>query len=461
MKFVFSRRGDIAPHWPGVFWPGAVIAFALAFSFAAGPFRSPDEPNHFFRAYEISEGHLFAARSGVEFVGDHLPASLAEVAKTVSAFPDVPPIRTSRAAISAALRMELNSGNRVFLHFPGAALHSPLVYFPAAMGIAIGRLSHAGPLCLLYLARCFNAISAGGLIGFALKRISFRAPFLATIALFPMCLFQVGTLTADALTFGICFVWYAEILHARSRSHPDRPPRYRWILLAAALSQLRFPYPLLGLLVLTVPDNLFGDMRAGRFRFLLGFFAALILPCLGWLGMVQRLQVQMRPLVEVDPARQLQFVVTHPFHFFQMIGSGLGELGLQYWHQAVGMLGWLDFPVRSWILFGITVSLVATICTSDVKGLRLTMAFRMFSFALAATGLLLTALIVYLAWNVVGAPRIEGWQGRYAIPLLPLVALAAANKWLYHVQWISYCAVAFPLLANVVVIIDLARATYF
>jgi uncharacterized membrane protein len=436
-----------------------VIVFALAFTFAAGPFRSPDEPNHFFRAYEISEGHLFARHSGLDLVGDNLPASLAEFAKTVSAFPGLPSIRTSRAEVSKAFRMNLNSEERVFLHFPGAALHSPMIYFPAALGIAIGRLLQAGPLSLFYIARCFNAIIAGGLIGFALKRISSPAPFLAIIALLPMCLFQVGTLTADALTFGICFIWYAEVLRARTGSIPR--PRYCWILLAAALSQLRFPYPLLGLLVLSCPNDLIGGTRVGRFRFLFVFFAALILPCLGWLGIVQNLQVQMRPLVQVDPVRQLQFVVSHPFHFFQMISAGLTEWGLQYWHQAVGVLGWLDFPVRGWILLGVTMSLLATVSSSDVEGLRLTMAFRAFSLVLAATGLLLTALIAYLAWNTVRASQIEGWQGRYAIPLLPLLAVALANKWASRARWIRDCAVAFSLLANVAVIVELARATYF
>ena len=176
---------------------------------------------------------------------------------------------------------------------------------------------------------------------------------------------------------------------------------------------------------------------------------------------MHNLQVQMRPLVQVDPARQLQFVLSHPFHFFQMIISGLTDVGLQHWHQAVGVLGWLDFPVRGWILLGITVSLLATVCSSDVAALRLTIPFRVFSFALAVTGLILTALVAYLAWNVVAAPHIEGWQGRYAIPLLPLAAVAAANSWTRRPQWIRHCAIAFPVVANIAVIVELTRQTYF
>jgi len=454
-----TRTGEI-PRWWRLFWPGAVITFALAFTFATGPFRAPDEANHFFRAYEVSEGRLAASRRGVEFLGDTLPASLAELAKTVSGFPNVPPIETNRADVSAAWHLKLKTNERVFLHFPGAALHSPLVYAPASLGISLGRVGHGRPLLLFYLARCCNAIVAGGLIGLALGRIWRCAPYLATIALFPMCLFQVGTLTADAITFGTSFLWFAEVLRARSEQI-SRPPRVRWILIALALSQLRFPYPLLGLLVFAVPLASIGPTRTASLRFFAFFFAALVLPCLLWISVVQGLRVQMRPLIEVDSGRQLQFVLAHPIHFFHLIGSGLGKFGYEFWRQTIGVFGWLNFPAPTWVLSGVTISLAVTICGSDSKHLRFTMPLRLAFFGLAASGLVLTALVVYLAWNRVGAPQIEGWQGRYAIPLLPLAASALANRSLRRTRWIACCALAFSFLAVVACVIYLARATYF
>jgi uncharacterized membrane protein len=454
-----SRWSDVV-HLPGsCWWPITVIVLALAFSLSTGPFRSPDEPNHFFRAYEVSQGHFVAQRVGEDLLGDYLPSSLVKVARIVAGFPNIPPLRTSKAAMSAAGQVKLKASHRMFVHFPGAAMHSPLVYVPAALGIAVGRLLRGGPLLLLYLGRCSNAIIAGGLIGSALRPIWLRGPFLATIALLPMCLSQVGMLTADALTLGISFFWYSEVLRAR---HGHKPAsRWSWIFMAVALSQLRFPYPLLGLLVFSFPPDVLGATRSLRWRFLLFFFAALVLPCLGWIAIIRGLQVQMRPLVHVDPSVQLQFVLNHPLQFLHLIGASLAQFGFTYWYQMVGVLGWLDFRVPAWVLGGMTLSLFVTICCSDCEWLRPTLTTRLFSFALGTLGLLLTVLIVYLAWNSVGAPQLEGWQGRYALPLLPLMVFAFVNGWMRRARWLLATTVAFSIFANVATIVCLARATYF
>jgi uncharacterized membrane protein len=443
--------------WRG-FWPVVVISLALAFSFATGPFRAPDEPNHFFRAYEISEGRFIAARPGGGFLGDWLPRSLDKTAKALGGYPAVPPVWVERAALAKAWKVKLKSA-RIFIHFPGAALHSPLVYAPAALGIALGRVWHGRPVLLFYLGRCCNALVAGGLIGLALSRLWRRAPYLVTIALFPMSLFQVGNLTSDAVTFGISFFWLSEVLCARSERCLS-PPRWRWVLIAVALSQLRFPYPLLGLLVFALPRTLTGRNRADRLRFFSIFFTSLILPSLLWIFAVQGLRVSLRPFVEVDPARQLHFVVSHPLHFFYLIGASVREFGYEFWRQVIGVFGWLNLPLPNWILIGVTLSLLVTICTSHARQLRFTWALRLALLTLAAGTLILTAVVVYLAWNSVGAPRIEGWQGRYAIPILPVLASGLANEWLRRVRWLGYGALAFSILANAASIIYLARATW-
>ena len=168
----------------------------------------------------------------------------------------------------------------------------------------------------------------------------------------------------------------------------------------------------------------------------------------------------MRPLVQVDALAQLSYVLGHPASFVRLLLSNLRTLGPAYWHETVGVLGWLDFPVPGWILFGLTLCLLVTVSSSHNSELRLTSRFRIASFVLGAGGLVLTLLLVYLAWNQVGATAIEGWQGRYCLPLLPLMLLAVANRLGHRAQWLAPAALAFSLLANVVVIFLLARATY-
>ncbi|MGI8890493.1 MAG: DUF2142 domain-containing protein [Chthoniobacterales bacterium] len=445
-------------QWQDLFWPVLIVFLALCYSFATGPFRAPDEPHHFFRAYEISEGRLIAALPGGGFVGDWLPHSLDKTALILGGYPFVPEMHVDRAAMARAWAVKLKS-HRGFVPFPGAALHSPLVYLPAAAGISLGKAMHARPLILFYLARCGNALVAGGLIGLALRRLWRSAPYVATIALFPMCLFQVGNLTSDAVTFGICFFWFSEILSARQQSCPKGTP-IRWILLALVLSQLRFPYPLLGLLVLAIPRPLTGETKAARWRFFALFFGALILPCLLWISVVQGLRVQLRPNVAVDPGAQLQFIASQPLAFLGIFYGSLREFGYEFWRQMIGVLGWLNLSLPIWIPAGVTTCLLITICSSDTATVRLTKVLRSAWLILALTALFLTAVVVYLAWNQVAAPRIEGWQGRYVIPILPLLASALASAWLRQFRWLAYAALTFSCLANVASIFYLVRATW-
>lgn len=445
------------------FWPVLTVLLSLGYTCANGPFRAPDEYSHFFRAYEISEGRFVASTPRAGFLGDQMPASLEKVARIVGGFPKVPPLRMDPAVLDPAFRVQLKSSRTNFLLFPGAALHSPLMYLPAAAGILVGRALGLNPLALLYLARCANALGAGALLGWAAGRVARPAPFLPAIALLPMTLYQVGNVTADALTFAIVLAWLAEVLHARASADSSQTSQrpvslWRWIFFSIGLSQLRFPYPLLGLFIFALPPPALGRNR----RFSLGiFFALLIIPSLVWDTIAQGLRVQMRPLVVVDPAAQLLSVFHHPFHFLEMVGSGLARLGPEYWREATGVFGWLQMPLPVWLLGGITAILALTICGCDAKALGLTTTARALTFTLSAFCLFLTALLVYLAWNAVGAPLIEGWQGRYAIPLLPFLALALANSSLRRITWLHPAALAGALAANVFAIIFLARATYF
>src|SRR4051794_444428 len=55
------------------------ILLGLPYLVLTGPFRAPDERNHFFRSYEISELRFNPFRVSEGIVGDNLPASLSRL----------------------------------------------------------------------------------------------------------------------------------------------------------------------------------------------------------------------------------------------------------------------------------------------------------------------------------------------------------------------------------------------
>ncbi len=273
----------------------AVFLFALAYSFITAPFRGADEFNHFFHAYHVSTGRILAHRAAYGVIGGELPASLLNLATLAADFPSMPDIKLSAAQFRSANRIQLNESERVVTNFSNTALYSPLVYLPPAIGIAFGRLVSAHPLWLFYLARCLSALVVSALLGLAIRTLPPPAGSFAVFPLLPMALFQTAMITANGVTIALSLLFAAEILRVRFDPRKfNRPSRLKYLLFALLLSQLRPPYPLIGLAVLAVPRECFCDKADAR-RFPGLFFLLLIVPCLLWSGVAASLFFQMRP----------------------------------------------------------------------------------------------------------------------------------------------------------------------
>ena len=139
----------------------AVIAlvFGHALVVTIPPFQSADEPYHLLRAYEITEGVLIHRQVDARGIAaGYLPVSLYKIWLPFSHLGFHPERRASVSDIREALRVPLNSRERIFVTFPGTAHFSPVCYLPQCLGIILGRVLGAPPLAMLYLGREFNLL---------------------------------------------------------------------------------------------------------------------------------------------------------------------------------------------------------------------------------------------------------------------------------------------------------------
>ena len=442
----FDRR------WFFLFYLLAGIPYLIL----TGPFRSPDERNHFLRSYEISEGRFHPFISG-GFPGDNLPSSLSRLSEALGDHSDH---LIQESQINLARSLPLASEPREFVEF-STAVYSPLAYVPAAVSIMIGRALGAGPLALVYFARVANLLVGAWLISLALSYAGFARPAALIIALFPMTLAQVASVSADAMSFGISFLWIAMILGiAVDKSVAVSRHRILGLVcLALALSQLRPPYPLLGLLVFLVPLKRFGGKVA-----LLAFSAVLVtslLPAVAWNAASAGLYV--KPFAErnIEPAAQLKWVMTHPGPFCHRVKQDLKMRGLEYWEQLVGRLGWLNIQLPSWIIAGFAAALAVALFLSP-RDLAFPLWWQRLAVAVAAlSGGLAIEFMLYLTFNAVGSPFIFGVQGRYLIPLAFVAAFAFSNSLLSRRPFdllLKLACSLFVVSAHLCVFFVLARA---
>ena len=436
----------------------AYALLALGYSVAIGPLRAPDERNHFLRAYQISEGRFTNAyRVSDEEVGDDLPSSLARLSVALG---DHQVHKIDAAQLSAARSLRLEAERREFIEF-STAPYAPLAYLPAALAIAAGRVADAAPLTLLYMARWANVATASALIVLAMGIAGYAARGLSVLALFPMTLAQVAVVSADALSFAIAFLWIAVVMNAATRSDRLSSGCIATLVgLALALSQLRPPFPLLGLLALAIPLRSLGNKPRALVT-VAAVVAASLLPAAAWSGYAMHLQAKPAVREHVAPTEQLRHVVDNPGAFLRVLARDLRARGYEYWHQAVGRLGWLNVRLPEWIPAGFLAVFLAALCATSRSTPQPLPWQRWFLATAAVGGAIGVLLTLYLTFNGVGSRDVRGVQGRYFIPVLAVMAFAASNHLLDRTRWripLATACIAFIAAAHAGAFLTLAHA---
>lgn len=443
------------------------IAFGLLFTFLTPPFQSPDEHLHFYRAFQIAEGHLVAERQIGDCygyskyfardtcLGGRLPRSVLITVRQVSQTDlRFNPSQTQQLDdLAAVANLPLNPDDRLFLNFKTTALHAPIPYLPQAAGIALGNVFNLSPLLLMYAGRLGNLAAWSSLVFVAVRACPLNPELLATLALMPMSLFLAASLSVDGLTNGMAFalVGLAVAAATEAPKTPKRSPNPGWLsLLAVLLSLAKLAYFPLALLLLAIPPARWGSRR----RYWLGVAGTCLasgLAVAGWSAVVARIYVSLHP--ELEPTTQIQLVLANPLGFVATLGRTLTTHGLGLAHQYIGVLGWLDTPLPlawaglSWL---VVLGLVLRSRRGE-GGLRWGQRW-LLAIAAFASAIVLCSL-AYL-WNVVGSPTVDGLQGRYFIPIVPVLALALSGRsppwrrW-ERALWLGYAIASLTLTALV------------
>lgn len=446
----------------------AYVMTAFAYSVVAGPFRGPDEFNHFFRSFAVAQGDWFPVRGDDgNTLGSVLPDSLWDVVLLAGGNPNPQNNRVEWLGMKEAFARPLVSERVSFREHANTAVYAPGSYLSSAAAIAIAARAQCPPLLLFYIARWANVLICATVVAIAVCYMRFARWPALLIACMPMTLSQLGTVTADAMLFAVSFGWVALLVSLAFDSTGKFPKSALWTLLGLALllSQMRPPYPLLLLLVVVLAPARFNGLRPAAVWFAL-IVAAVILPCAIWNLQALRLSVPLSiPEVQTEPMAQLRYVTEHPIEFVGRVKTNLVRSAPRYWREAVGHLGWLNLPLPTWAYAGFLVLLPAG-CFLPPSPRSTPRWWHRGLFAVTfAAGIFAIALLIYMSFNNVGAKKIIGIQGRYYLPFLLVLAVALSNAWIVDgklTKALQGACAAFVVAANVSALLAISRAAgYF
>lgn len=411
--------GDGVTRW--VCWLGLLGALPLVL--LTPPLQVADEPQHFERAYQISRFDLLSHAHG-HAAGAMLPVSIPKMVRdslgTIAI--DAPRPITVRplATTLKGLTNPLNPEQVSYAEFTGAAPYSPLPYIPQAIAIAIGRSLGMGPLALLYAARLANVLASILMLTFAVRIMPIAREALAFAGLMPMALYQYASASPDAMTIASTLLFTAISMRAMVRGWSSRD-----VAAAAALGMVFCSHKLVYapmLLIGLVPPVLRAQSRI-RAVIMSGIVIVLAIgPAMCWLVVNSGLMLTREPGTDIHA--QAALLIQHPIRFLSILSSSLFSHAPIYYTELVGTIGWLAMPLPP-ISYALAVTgMLLSILIRRPSEPIVSRVSALWQLLMVLGGVVLIELALYVTWNPVGSPFIEGVQGRYFLPLLGLFLLA-------------------------------------
>jgi len=373
----------------------AALLLGLAYVFVTPPFEVPDEQNHFWRALAVGRGQLLPAR-GL----DSMP-----VTKSTQNFVWVLSRTDPRETLAQKLRIV------VAVPYDGtaagtirfAAWYTPMPYVAQSLIAALPLR----PAVVFYGGRVANLLLALLLIALAIRIAPQYGSIFAAGALLPMSLYELASLSADATTIALAWLFTALLL---------APPRRIWVIafVGFLLALCKPAYFLLALLALVIPL---------RWRQKIAILSATAIGTLLAIAAAQRGAYNARPGLPIDAGAQLRCIASDPIHFVHVMLHDVATNGRFYVEEMIGRFGANELKLSPVV---ITIEILLLLGVAMTCGAALRARVRLTALAIVVMTIAGILLSQYLIWSVVCGDALEGVQGRYFLEILPLFLAAIA-----------------------------------
>ena len=433
---------------PYLFWMRIVLHPATAFLFLSlafgslvifvlPPLRGPDEISHFLRIYSYARGELLPAAEIDRRKGTFVERELYDQSHFFWSAGELFATGRERGVryhqIMALHRDSTALGDEpdqaaTFAPFAGTEGYNPIAYVPYVAAAAIGRLLGLDFSNLLLMMRLFGLAVFTAVAAYAIRVTPVLKWAFVLIAMLPVSLYNRSVLSADGAALSSAMVITALCLSGAHKLGARRVwERSLWMTLCVLTKQPQIVFLLLELMVSRVKEL----PRRWRSVLVVSLPGLILSPL--WVAAVSaevaawRLQGDgPHPPEHFDPLWKLVYMWEHPYHFPLAVWTTLTDWSDRLWPEAIGILGWQDIWLPSWIYLVLTMLLVLV----PIQRLQLDGATRARVMVITGLSVLsyvaLVYLIFFLTYTPLNVDHVRGVQGRYFVMALPAAATFVA-----------------------------------
>lgn len=419
----------------------ALSLWGLLFLLLFPPFSVPDEPYHYFAAYQLSDALMFLGQGenntlpmrteDVEFVTDGMLASPFLQAGSYG--------EIARGAIDVSVNGEIidyTLKDHAISQFdiPASLTSNPLQdRLAPALGITFGRLLGLNAIITFYCGRLFSLATFAAIVTFAVKAIPTGRTIVMAVSLLPMTLHLAASYSYDSFTIAMSFLLISLVLDAVLARKRITVKRIALIaLVAAVLAPCKVVYALSVLLFLFAKRSQFGSKRQcwAAKTAVLGA-AALSIVAFKAVDVVAMLShdATTGPDMRGSDSGEfydLAFILQNPRHTIGVYGRTLMQTLDHNLRTLIGgSLGWFQGNLAAplYILVALYLALAASCIRSRNDNTKIPTSIRVGGFAVASLCWSAVMTSMLLGWTFNTEYVISGLQGRYFLPVLPLLLL--------------------------------------
>lgn len=427
------------------FWlfPLTLVILGLFYMMVLTPFAAPDEAAHFVSAYRLSSQLM-----GKPAVADETFLSQANEEERerisrganvlVRSGDDVPGLYTSvgqityNRVLTEMFSLDDSQGMTVRYEIPVST--TPVVYLPQAFGICLARIFHLGYIPLVYLGRLFNLLAFAGMAALAVRIMPFKKEMLMAVSCLPMTLHLAASLSYDAAFIGLSMLFLAWCLYlAYEKKEVTIKDTVILALLLILLEPGKIVYiPVAGICLL-IPQAKFQSKK----RYWISVFCVIISVVLA-VFFVNHMVLSVwakstESYVGWSEAAgyTLQDVLKQPYDIFLVYYE---TLVTQFDYYLVTMLGGFlgnldpNLTVPPFCLAILWYVLFISVIRREGEAALITGGQKLWILLLVFLSACLVLASMLLGWTPRNLTYITGVQGRYFLPLLPLLLLTVFDR---------------------------------
>ena len=403
----------------------SMIFWGVFYGVLMPPMTAPDEADHFISSYAISNAVL-----GEEVMSD--TGQIWVRAQDNRMYDKTVTLQTYQYFYNNFWQKGSNTPS---LYSDGEVEYremNGIMYVPQVIGITLARLFKWGYKPMLFMGRAVNLLFYIVAVFWAIKIAPVGKQMFFVISHFPMVLELVNSYSPDAMLLGVVFLYIAYILYLVYEKDT-----IKWydilimFLLAIIFIPIKIAYlPIIGICFL-IPTKKFTKKRYFILT-LISLCAASMVPL--FVNKFNSYMVEVTTDNIIDWSQTEGFIVAdlleNPGCMINILFNTMMKKSDEYFLGMIGReLGWLNTHMPVWVIFGFFILfLISILRQSDSEEYEIGTWKRVWVTMIYIGTYLLILIAMLFGWTTKEQDFVEGIQGRYFLPILPLCLLMFRNK---------------------------------